>query len=213
MRQQFPDKQSTVREMLRHATHPHHLRINRHPMLVELIQPDLSLLAYRKLLISYSHLYTSLEGRINQYLIQFSAFQYEERNKLPWLMNDIGFFQNDLPVIDHGVQLDLALPEIESLGQLIGLLYTIEGSTLGGQVISRSLAEYHGLTCTGGACFFNGYGERTQMMWQDFLCFAESISGNASECCAAVDSACQAFQLFEQVINSLSPEQRIEVSL
>lgn len=205
MSQLFPDKEFVVRKMLHQATHPYHLRINRHPLIVELTQHTLSLISYRKLLIAYFHIYTALEARICQYLKQQSSiFRYTERGKIPWLMKDLAFFHDDLIVQNHELPQALALPEIRQVGQLVGVLYTIEGSTLGGQVISRSLEEYHGLTKGEGACFFNGYGESTSVMWQDFLCFAESLSSNAVECRAAMESACQTFQAFEQVINAIA---------
>jgi heme oxygenase (biliverdin-IX-beta and delta-forming) len=180
-----------------------------HPLIVELTQHTLSLITYRRLLIAYFHLYSALEGRINRYLKQQSCtFPYTERNKLPWLMNDLSFFHDAPDGFDHQT---LAIPEIERIGQLVGVLYTIEGATLGGQVISRCLAEHHGLGSTGGACFFNGYGERTPIMWQDFLCFAESISDKKTECAAAVESACHIFKLFEQVIKATVPEKHFAV--
>jgi len=211
MPQVLPANELTVRKMLRQATHSNHVRLNRLPLLVELSQSSLSLIAYRKLLIAYFHIYAGLEDRINQYLKQQpSVFRYAERSKLPWILTDLEFFHDDLTKLDH-VMPQALVPSIERVGHLVGVLYTIEGSTLGGQVISRNLTELHGFNGIAGASFFNGYGEQTSLMWQDFLSFAESISGDAIECAAAVESACQTFQLFEQIINSISHEQRIVV--
>lgn len=190
-----------VHEQLKVATHAYHARLNRSSALDNLMSPRLSMIEYRNILIGYSHLYLALENRIIAYLKQHpTLFVYSERIKHKWL-------QDDLAVLDVGIQTQysktfqhVALPKIDRIGKLIGVLYTIEGSTLGGQVISRCLEKHIGLTQENGACFFNGYGERTISMWQDFLLFAETIAANEDECHVAVDSACQTFQLFEQVL-------------
>ena len=200
MLQKVSSKDSAVRNLLRQATQGYHLRLNQHPLLVELTQPTLTLIKYRKLLTIYFHLYATLEDRISRYLKQKATnFNYSERKKLGWLLTDLEFFHDNPLAVEYGLK--WALPEIKQVGQLIGVLYTVEGSTLGGQVISRSLGKHLGLNNTEGACFFYGYGERTSIMWQDFLYFAESISGNPIECNAAVETAGQTFQLFQQALD------------
>lgn len=199
-----------VGNVLRQATHSNHLRLNRHTMLFDLTQPELSLTKYRNLLRAYRHFYAGVECNINKYLIKYpGTFQYAERYKLPWLVDDLVFFHDAEEAPDLIISRALYLPEIQQVGQLIGVLYTLEGATLGGQVISRSLAEHHGLTSSKGARFFNGYGVNTTNMWQVFLRFAESISDNEVECNAAIISACNTFRAFEQVINSIEHQENM----
>jgi len=191
---------TVVRERLRQATHHYHLRLNHHPSLVGLVQPDLSLAHYRKLLLAYLNLYSCLEERISQFITRSSyAFDYASRRKLQWLEQDIAFFQDD----PHASRPEILLPDIDHIGQLIGVLYTIEGSTLGGQLISRSLASSHGLTRDEGARFFNGYGDETCAMWDDYIRYAETIAEDDEQCIMAERAACQTFQLFERVIDDL----------
>ena len=208
-KQQQPDKDSALRTSLRHATHYHHVQLNQHPLLTGLTKPDYPLANYRKLLVAYFHLYQALEDRINQFLsTQSCAFDYTARCKLPWLLKDITFFQEDPQAPSNVPRRAMALPEIDNVSQLIGVLYAIEGSTLGGQLISRSMAEHHGLTPREGACFFNGYGERTSSLWQDFLCFSETIFGDDVQCQAAKVAACQTFQLFKQVLDDYAYKEK-----
>jgi len=49
-----------------------------------------------------------------------------------------------------------------------GSLYVIEGSALGGQVITRALASA-GLLPRHGAAYFHGWGGDTPALWQEFL--------------------------------------------
>lgn len=48
-----------------------------------------------------------------------------------------------------------------------GSLYVMEGSALGGQVITRSLAA-HGLRPEAGSAYFHGWGPSTGAMWREF---------------------------------------------
>jgi heme oxygenase len=49
----------------------------------------------------------------------------------------------------------------------LGSLYVMEGSTLGGRLISRALSELSWLP-PGGVVYFNPYGSRTATMWRNF---------------------------------------------
>jgi len=60
------------------------------------------------------------------------------------------------------------LPVINSAGKAFGCLYVMEGSTLGGKVISGILQEKLGITNTTGAAFFYGYGKETGEKWKTF---------------------------------------------
>ncbi|MFA7398972.1 MAG: biliverdin-producing heme oxygenase [Sideroxydans sp.] len=192
-----------VRTLLRHATHQHHVQLNKHRLLAGLTGAAYSLEDYQQLLLAYHHIYQLLEERIDQFVGTHACpFDYAPRRKSPWLERDIAFFGRTSLAKHHlpppGA---LRLPDIGDVGQLTGVLYVIEGSTLGGQLISGRLAENHGLTSSGGACFFSGYGEQTAAMWQDFISFSETISGDAAHCRTAIDSACQTFQSFTRVLD------------
>ncbi|GJD96394.1 biliverdin-producing heme oxygenase [Methylobacterium iners] len=93
-----------------------------------------------------------------------------------------------------------ALPRIEALtflsdrASMVGAMYVVEGSTLGGQVISRHVRHLHGPEISDGACaYFLGYGKAaTAPMWrafQDRLLGIESSSHDA-----VVTGARQTFQ-------------------
>ena len=56
------------------------------------------------------------------------------------------------------------MPPLETRAQLLGAMYVLEGSTLGGQVIARQLAAA-GIT---GRSFFAGRAERSGPLWKQF---------------------------------------------
>ena len=81
------------------------------------------------------------------------------------------------------------------------MLYPIEGSSLGGQVISRHLLQNHGLTMNKGARFFNGYAENTPMRWEEFCQFADLIKNDKGQVTSAENTAKLTFNLFENVLD------------
>ena len=195
-----------VHDQLKVAIQPYHIRLNRNSALANLTSPQLSASEYHNILLIYSFLYAALENRLHEYLeLHPTIFNYKDRIKHQWLLNDLAFLDIQTKEKESKFQ-SLVIPKIEHIGQLIGVLYAIEGSTLGGQVISRCLEKNKGLTSVSGARFFNGYGQRTKIMWQEFLCFAETISEMEEECQAAVNSACETFCIFEQTLGKLTPD-------
>jgi heme oxygenase len=63
-------------------------------------------------------------------------------------------------------------PAPSTIAELVGVLYTVEGSTMGGQSIARCLRE-------GGfdrlpMRFFSGHGGHANARWHEFLAFADA---------------------------------------
>lgn len=52
---------------------------------------------------------------------------------------------------------------------LLGIMYVVEGSALGGRVILKNLSEQIKLSQEVGTSYFTGYGERTGEMWKAFV--------------------------------------------
>ncbi|UOQ99791.1 biliverdin-producing heme oxygenase [Hymenobacter sp. 5317J-9] len=88
------------------------------------------------------------------------------------------------------------MPPLHTLPQLLGAMYVLEGSTLGGQVINRQL-ERAGIPLRS---YFAGYGERTGPMWKAFchLLAEAAAPDNADE---IVASAANTFQCLDAWIN------------
>lgn len=51
----------------------------------------------------------------------------------------------------------------------LGILYVIEGSTLGGRFIFKNIEKSLGYTADAGASYFAGYGNTTGSMWKNFM--------------------------------------------
>lgn len=192
-----PIMPESLRAKLREATHHQHTQLNNHPLLSGLMQADYPIENYYKLLLAYDRLYQVLEEQIIHFIAQYDAnFDYHSRLKWPLIKQDLGY----LNIAPLQVAPSLKNPVINSIGQLIGVLYVVEGSTLGAQFIARSLEKHHGLSQTKGGRFFYGYGEETQKNWQDFIGFIETIANQPEQCPQALDSANQTFDYFNLML-------------
>jgi len=192
-----------IRSSLYNATHDLHSELNNEPFLKVLLTPDLKLDDYLRIINLFFIIYNAWESSIDRFLKNHKIqFDYDSRRKSVWLKQDIESFngfssdQFSKPIIVQS--------EIESIGQLIGLLYVIEGATLGGQTISSNLYQNLQLSENNGARFFSSYGSQTLIRWKEFLTFSKTISNNTIETFAAVESARNAFIQLLKAIKSIS---------
>lgn len=147
---------------------------------VDLMREDFSLDEYFNLLIRFYSFYESFEEKLSSAIKEFGVeFNHDERLNTPKLVADLtnlGITRDQISKIEHSED----LPKLDSAERVFGSLYVIEGSTLGGQVITRHLKQKFDLDETNGAAFFSGYGKETGKMWNGFreavTTFAESSS-------------------------------------
>ena len=60
------------------------------------------------------------------------------------------------------------LPEMPDTAAVLGAMYVMEGSTLGGQLIARHVEQALGLVSGQGDAYFRGQAERTGGLWKEF---------------------------------------------
>jgi heme oxygenase len=90
------------------------------------------------------------------------------------------------------------MPEIASPEQAVGVLYVLEGATLGGQFIQRHLQTTLGLTPSQGLSFFCSYGDGVGTMWQAYMQFAALAADTPEKQDAIATAAVETFVCFEQ---------------
>lgn len=114
----------------------------------------------RRLARLFHGLHAGAEAVLRPWLTLVPGLDYEARRRRPLLDRDLAHFGEAPPT-----PCDMARPA--SLAEALGLLYVLEGSTLGGQVIrKRLLARGLGLD---GVSFLDPYGADTGPRWKAFL--------------------------------------------
>jgi heme oxygenase len=171
-----------LQRLLRQATkRPHHV-LDHHPVLAPLLRSDLTLLQYANALQALHGVQAIVEAGVLGYLDKHPGlFDYRSRRKLPAL-------ESDLAALGRSpLRLDIEFPALDSVAALIGVLYTVEGSANGGQVIARLLRELPLANLP--MAFFTGYGNLSRLRWHEFLQFAESHCSDDDREIAAASAA------------------------
>jgi heme oxygenase len=156
---------SPLLKRLRQETHGQHAALEAQ---LPLLDRSLTREAYVWLLGRFWGFYSPLEDRlIHSMRRHVLSLDYSTRRKTPLLEKDLGCLgmpQRDLPRC-------ALLPALAEVAELLGCLYVIEGSTLGGQVITQRLAAHLALNGDAGGAFFSGYGAATGAHWREFGSF------------------------------------------
>jgi heme oxygenase len=96
-----------------------------------------------------------------------SGLDLEQRRKAPLLVADLTALGRTprelraLPRMDR-------MPRLDEPARVLGVLYVIEGATLGGKLIEREVATRLGLDRATGTAFFGAYGADAAHQWQRF---------------------------------------------
>jgi heme oxygenase len=97
-----------------------------------------------------------------------------------------------------------AFPEPASQAEALGMLYVLEGSTLGGRFILRAIAA-RGIA-ESALSFLDPYGERTGAQWRSFLAvLAREIGDDELLVAAACRGAVRAFDHAERILCGDAP--------
>jgi heme oxygenase len=146
---------------LKSSTDETHRRLERE---LDLLSPAFSATDYRRLLERFYGFFLPLE---NELLCLELPYELDRRCKLPWLKQDLhalGASEGDL----DRLPLCETLPAIHDLSTAVGALYVVEGSTLGGKVLTKHFKEKLKLSPMQGLAYFSAYQEETLEMWRRF---------------------------------------------
>jgi heme oxygenase len=180
-------------QALRHATRSAHDRIE---LALPFFDAGLTRTRYVRVLQALYGFYAPVEPLCELVVgASGAALELRTRRKLALLGADLavlGHTRRDLEALPTC----RALPTMTLASQALGVLYVLEGATLGGQIIARRLHDFLGIDAVGGAAFFGCYGERTREMWLRFAAHVERVPG--LDLGAALAAAIQTFETLER---------------
>lgn len=146
-------------EKLKEHTSAVHLQLEQR--LLAHIQSVDSPQQYASLLAMMYGYYAAIEKKLDEF--HHVLPEYHIRRKSQSILNDLegfNFPKATLSLCDD-------IPSIHSVPAALGVMYVLEGSTLGGKIISRMLKKRLP-SLEGSTNFFDGYREETGVMWQRF---------------------------------------------
>ncbi|MDH0302150.1 MULTISPECIES: biliverdin-producing heme oxygenase [unclassified Pseudomonas] len=180
----MPENTSPLLLALREGTRTHHQQLEAR---LPFFSTGFDLTAYGNLLGAYHGFYAPLDRALSNH-------QTADRSKAPALARDLRALA--LP-IDTLPQCQV-LPTIADEASALGVMYVLEGSTLGGQVLKRAMAERLGIDGDTGAAFLDVYGPLTGAHWRGFLARLTAAPYSERAQTRSVQAAVATFACFEQ---------------
>lgn len=154
---------ASVLQQLRTATAVQHTTLEAR---LPLTHPRLDLGTYKRIIAAYYGFHLPLQQSIERFLAPQAIDP--ERQKIPALIKDLhALGLSDAQI--HALPRCSALPAINSVAALLGVMYVMEGATLGGQVLRRIIADRLGVDADSGGEFLDVYGRDTGRLWKAFL--------------------------------------------
>ena len=155
---------------IRNITQPHHRKTEN--LLGFLLGSKVTTEDLAWLLKRLYTFYLPLETSLHTTLVQcrdpwLEAISYEDRLHTLALQSDL----ESLGVLPKDLELEAIctnLPNLNTPAERKGYLYVIEGSTLGGRIISAHLEKTLGAAITQDLKFFSGYGTELGRRWNLF---------------------------------------------
>jgi heme oxygenase len=187
---------SALRWRLRAATATTHERMHAHPGFEAAAAGTIELSDYRRLLVRLYGFHRPFEDIVRSAADVYRIdLDMNARARSPMLLADLQTIGFD----PSAATLPLWPPSLRlvSKGSLLGALYVLEGSALGGVQIARALKDRVGNGLGKALLFFVGRGDRQGAMWREFVEELESLRDDDEEAMRAEDAAIMTFKAFE----------------
>ena len=143
---------------LREETAEAHRQLESLPLSRQIIAPGVSLVDYRRYLEVMYPVVAETEDRIFP-LLREALPDLDLRRKLSLIESDLEVLGSDRKEKIPGF---FAGDDVLTVYHAMGVMYVMEGSTLGGRVILKNLTASLGLSEDRGLRFFSGYGPDSQ---------------------------------------------------
>ena len=144
---------------LKNDTKAAHVRVEK--VMVKELKAINSLEDYGKLLERLFLFYNPLESKVHQYIDQAILPDIEKRKHTQWILKDLKALN-----YNANTSTESKTQQITSTAYAVGVLYVMEGSTMGGQIISKMLKKQLGANTS--TYYFDSYSDETMDMWLSF---------------------------------------------
>jgi len=200
-------------ERLRAETREIHARLEALPFFNALQEGLLARSAYVAFLEAMAPIHDALEQAASRAPAPLLAACWNDvLRRRPLLEQDLVHFQAERtgtlsrPLL-HAIILaeELALRERRDPTSLLGSLYVLQGSALGGLVLRPMVARSFGLDGTDGLAYLTGNAKQTMGIWTAFTTALNAAVQDPALQQRVVDAAIEAFEGMEQVVLALFP--------
>jgi heme oxygenase (biliverdin-IX-beta and delta-forming) len=167
------EKPPLVMSLLRTKTTSAHKQLEQAKCLARLFEQDYSMPEYQDLLCRFYGFFSAIEPLIFDNLPKTHIATLGRKIKTDFLAKDISLFGVSEAELRSIPRCD-KLPNLCSFARQMGALYVLEGSTLGGRIISKRLKDHFGDAILDKLNYYNCYGENVGTEWKGFQNFMAS---------------------------------------
>lgn len=200
-------------DVLKESISGRHARMEELPYVKALMGRQLPLQSYVAQLRAMAVIHEALEDSLRQvHGCAVASLLLSRPSRLALLRSDLEPFESQyLPDCLEAIEEARIIAQLISryrLGEpesLLGILYVLEGMTLGNSVHLSDVVATFGARVSGSTSYYCGYGGRTGDCWREFSSIMNAIPLN-EECVACViDAACRFVDHLERLFASLYP--------
>lgn len=151
---------------------------------------------YRTLIARFWGIYAPLEAALRTVDLGALNIDFAARSKAGWLVEDLmvlGLSLEDMTSLPRAQW----LPTIEGPADALGVMYVMEGASLGGQIISRQLQTQLAITRSTGGRFFSSYGPEVGDKWRSYVATLEAFGDSPAIAARIKGAALETFACFE----------------
>ncbi len=177
-------------DALRFHTRQPHEALHRHPLLRGLAGDGITLAAFHNILLAFEAYYTVAEAACATVIDDIPNAPV-----LAWLASDLAQHR----LLSLSGRVEVPTMALDTPARVAGYLYTKQGSTLGGHVISKHLERSLGLIPHIDQWFFAAYGRDNGPQWKRFVAYLDAhedalpqdeVVEAARQAFAAITKAC-----------------------
>ena len=182
-----------ILKKVKNATRSWHDRMEEVALSDKIAAGTLSLPEYKAVILGHYVFHQAAEQRLQQQekLSAVAGLDLEARLKTPLLAQDVHQLGLEHYVFDFNPDISL-----DTVSEALGCMYVMEGATLGGTVIGRSLQKVSEITDSGAMHYYGCYGEQTGRHWKRFKEVVEQQVVTEAQEAAFVESATATFRAY-----------------
>lgn len=207
------DSLETLMNALKESVRECHSRMEALPFVDALTSGRLPMQSYVSQLRSMATIHATLEHELGQDgTLDTGSVLHGIPSRLVHLRRDLSTLDRQLiPDLEGAVGHTRSIAahirncRIERPADLLGIIYVLQGMTLGNAAHLPDVLNIFGDETAGTAYYYGGYGDRTAECWQEFRCAMNSIEIGQEEFISIIRTALDFFDRLELLYSSLYP--------
>lgn len=206
-------RQSNLMDTLKQAISAQHARMETLPFIAALASGQLPLESYVAQLRAMAVIQGTLEHEFSQLPSgEIKTLLLDRPSRLVHLRKDLGIFDTlFIPDIEASLEYTRKIAErirryrVEQPTDLLGILYVLQGMTLGNAVHLPEVLKAFGDKTSGTAHYYAGYGSDTGKYWLEFSRAMNALSIDQHGCRRLIEVALDFFDQLEALYSTFYP--------